>query len=120
MIHPTALRSATVYAVSLFVLAMASTGCDWPSPNSNQAAGQYEFARDERGRLIRLNKSTGELTVVNSTTATAPAAPKVRDAPSGLSRQLPGPPRTGNVTDVQNDGPRPDSADLPTATVISA
>jgi Zn-dependent protease with chaperone function len=51
----------------LLIVAIASNvACDQPKRNDTPSgAVQYEFSRDEQGRLMRLNKTTGEVTIVS-------------------------------------------------------
>lgn len=86
-------------------VALLTAGCDrlqWPTTTTHDEASRYETTKDGRGRLVRLDKVTGKVTMVNGTKAPLPATATLPAAARAARRA-----RTASEPSLQ---PQPTSA----------
>lgn len=89
----------------VLALALASTGCDVKERLFPGIGSRYTFAQDDQGRLVRLNKHTGELVLVESSLP-QPVARRPRAAAPEVAVAEPAQPDA--TPDVPSEADTPD------------
>lgn len=105
----------------LAAVAVVCSGCEDLGLRPAEPAGRYEFATDERGRTLRLDTVTGDVTEVDGFRAPArqtprPGAAPARPAPAARPQATPPEPAPEPAPDAAPDvapAPEPEAAPEP-------